>query len=777
MTTNSPARWAQATLVVLLALLPAAGAPADQDGHHDHAPDAEHLLGFSAENSLRQRQLEARFAAQLEAGNLSRWMGRLSARPHHVGSSQGGRNVEFMARQFAYWGFETEIEEFEVLFPTPILRTLKLLEPVSFTAELSEGPIRGDSTSTVTQERLPPFNAYSIDGDVTGELVYVNYGVPADYEILARRGVEVEGKIVIARYGGSWRGIKPKVAAQHGAIGCILYSDPRDDGYWQGDTYPVGPYRPAQGAQSGSVADMPLFPGDPLTPFVGAKPGVERLARQEASTLTKIPVLPISYADARPLMEQLGGPVAPAAWRGGLPLTYHLGPGPAKVHLTVAFDWRLVTAKNVIARLRGAQRPDEWIVRGNHHDAWTFGAKDPVSGLVAMLEEARAVGNLTKTGWRPRRTIVYAAWDAEEPGLLGSTEWVEEHATELGAKVAVYVNSDSNGRGFLAVGGSHSLEAFINQVARDVEDPQKQIPVIERARAARILHGSAAEREAARQRLDLAIGALGSGSDYSPFLQHLGIASLNLGFRGESGGGIYHSVYDSFDHYQRFGDPGFAYGVTLAQTAGRAVLRLAQAEVLPFEFTAFARSVSTYVDELRTLLDTTREDYAELNRKLDEGVFEAASDPTETFVAPRRKGSVPELDLAPLDTAVERLSASAERYLPLLGEVATRPLSAATRNRVNRQVAASERALTRQEGLPGRPWYRHHIYAPGFYTGYGVKTIPGVREAIEQGDWSLAAAQIPLAAAVLQRYADRIDRAADLLASEIPDPAAVKSPD
>ncbi len=766
MTMTFPIRWAQSALFALCVLTLAASAAAGQHDGSEGDPPPEHLLGFSAQSSHQQRQLEARFASQLDATNLSRWMGRLTARPHHVGSTQGSRNVEFIARQFAYWGFETEVEEFEVLFPTPIARTLQMVKPVAFTAQLNEPPIGGDSTSRVTQERLPPYNAYSIDGDVTAELVYVNYGVPADYEQLERRGVEVEGKIVIARYGGSWRGIKPKVAAQNGAIGCILYSDPRDDGYGQGDTYPAGPYRPAHGAQSGSVADMPLFPGDPLTPFVGAKPGVKRLTREEAPTLTTIPVLPISYADAQPLLEQLGGPVAPADWRGALPITYHLGPGPATVRLALTFDWKLVTAKNVIARLPGAQRPDEWIVRGNHHDAWTFGARDPVSGLVALLEEARALGGLVKDGWRPRRTIVYAAWDAEEPGLLGSTEWVEHHATELGAKVAVYINSDSNGRGFLGIGGSHSLEAFINQVARDVEDPQKQIPVIERARAERILRGSPAEREAARERLDLSISALGSGSDYSPFLQHLGIASLNLGYRGESGGGSYHSIYDSFDHYQRFGDPGFAYGVALAETAGRAVLRLAQAEVLPFEFTAFARSVSTYVDELHELLTTTREAHQELNRKLDEGVFEAASDPTLAFVPPRRKGSVPEIDLSPLHAAAERLATSAERYLPLLKSVAEGRIGTSQRNRANLQLAASERALTRQEGLPGRPWYRHFVYAPGFYTGYGVKTIPGVREAIEQEDWSLARKQVPIAAAVLLRYAQRIDQAAEFLRPE-----------
>ncbi|HEX8685194.1 MAG TPA: M28 family peptidase, partial [Pyrinomonadaceae bacterium] len=519
------------------------------------------LSGFAPESAVRQRALEARFDSLLRKDNLREWMRRMSSRPHHVGSPHDRDNAEFMLGLFRSWGYDAQIETFDVLFPVPKVRVLEMTAPERYAARLAEPALREDATSGQAAEQLPVYNAYSKDGDVTGQLVYVNYGVPRDYDELERRGVDVRGKIVLARYGGSWRGIKPKVAAEHGAVGCLIYSDPRDDGYFQGDVYPKGAWRNEWGAQRGSVADMPTFPGDPLTPGVGAVKGAKRLALKDAPTLTKIPVMPISYGDALPLLRHLGGPVAPASWRGALPVTYHLGPGPTTVHLKLEFSWETRPVHDVIARLKGGERPDEWVVRGNHHDAWVNGADDPLSGMVALLEEARAVGELAKSGWRPKRTIVYCAWDGEEPGLLGSTEWAETHAEELRRHAVLYLNSDSNGRGFLGAAGSHTLEKFVNEVARDVTDPQKKISVWERERAQRILDGSADERREARERADLRIGALGSGSDYTPFLQHLGVSSLNIGFGGEDGGGSYHSVYDSFDHYTRFGDPGFDYGV------------------------------------------------------------------------------------------------------------------------------------------------------------------------------------------------------------------------
>ncbi len=727
------------------------------------AAEEEALLGFGRESAAAQRALEARFDAELSAEQIGEWIAELAARPHPVGSPHGRANAERMAEYFRSWGFETAIEEFQVLFPTPRERHLELLAPEPFTASLAEPPLAEDASSGQTAEQLPPYNAYSIDGDVEGELVYVNYGVPEDYEELAKRDIEVAGKIVMARYGGSWRGIKPKVAAEHGAVGCLIYSDPRGDGYFEGDAYPAGGWRPPAGVQRGSVADMPLYPGDPLTPGVGAVVGAARLAREEAATLTKIPVLPISWQDAQPLLAALGGAVAPEEWRGALPITYHLGPGPARVRLAVSFDWSLAPAYDVIARLSGSVHPDQWIVRGNHHDAWVNGATDPSSGMAAVLAEAKAVGALAASGWRPRRTIVYAAWDAEEPGLLGSTEWAERHAEELREKAVAYINSDSNERGFLSAGGSHSLEAFLNEVARDVLDPQTGATVEARARAWMELHGDEKAKERAAGEGDLPLYALGSGSDYTPFLQHLGIASLNVDFGGEGDYGQYHSIYDSFDHYRRFMDPGFPYGVALAQVGGRLVLRLAQADVLPFTFGPLAATVAGYLEEVEKLAAEMREETATENRRIEEGVYARAWDPRETWVVPSPKEPVPHLEFAPLRNAVAALEEAAKRYdeaLAAKGD-ATAELSPGAAAELDRRLYRTERALTRGEGLPGRPWYVHHVYAPGFYTGYGVKTLPGVREAIEQREWVEADEQIVIAAEVLAGAAQAIDEATE----------------
>ncbi len=721
--------------------------------------------GFTAEGAASLAQLEAEFDAALDPALLAEWQDRLAARPHPVGSPWGRENAEFMAGLFREWGFETEIEQFDVLFPTPKARSLEMLEPEPFTASLAEEPIPEDPSSDQVAEQLPSYNAYSVGGDVTGELVYVNYGVPEDYEELDRRGISVEGRIVIARYGRSWRGIKPKVAAEKGAIGCILYSDPAGDGYRAGDPYPQGGYRPAHGVQRGSVADMPLYPGDPLTPFVGAVDGADRLPIDEAPTLTKIPVLPISWADAQPLLSALGGPVAPEAWRGALPLTYHLGPGAAKVRLKLEFDWSLTPAYNVVAKLAGSERPDEWILRGNHHDAWVNGATDPVSGMVAVLAEARAVGSLVKTGWRPKRTLVYLAWDAEEPGLLGSTEWVEQHAEELTRKAVAYINSDSNARGFFHAGGSHTLERLVGEVAAEVDDPRLGVSVVERVRAAVEVLGDEEERARLAKIDGMPLYPLGSGSDYTPFLQHLGIASLNIDFGGEGDYGQYHSVYDSLAHYRRFMDPEMAYGVALARIGGRLTLRLSESELLPFEFTRLAGNVDTYVDEVRGLLDAKRQEDERQNRWVREGLYDLAWNPADKWQAPETREPAPFLNFAPLENARVALQAAAQRYRAAttawlasgepLGEEAARELDGI--------LFRTERDLTRPDGLPGRPWYRHYLYAPGFYTGYGVKTLPGVREAIELRDWDGAQRQIGVAAEVLGDLTGSIESAAKLV--------------
>ena len=729
----------------------------------DSPAPAARLVGFSSAGSESQRALETRFDALLDARDLRGWMERLTAHPHHVGSEHGRANAEYLAGLFRSWGWETTIEEFQVLFPTPKERRLERVAPRRFVARLAEPAMAEDPTSKQTDEQLPSYNAYSIDGDVEGELVYVNYGVPDDYDELALRGIDVAGKIVLARYGGAWRGIKPKVAAEHGAIGCIIYSDPRGDGYFGGDAYPKGGWRPAAGTQRGSVADMPLFAGDPLTPGVGATADAKRLDRREAPTITKIPVLPISAADAQPLLAALGGPMAPEAWRGALPLPYHLGPGPARAHLKVAFDWRLVPARDVIARLPGAELPDEWIVRGNHHDGWVYGATDPVSGLVAELADAEALGALAAQGMRPARTLIYAAWDGEEPGLLGSTEWAETHAEELRRHAAVYVNSDSNTRGFLGLAGSHGLERLMTQIARVVPDPKKQVSVGERLRANALLHGDENAKRDARERADLRLEPLGSGSDYTPFLQHLGIASLSIGFGGEEEYGQYHSIYDSLAHFDRFVDPDHAYGVALAQVAGRTVLRLANAGTLPFVFGNLAESIGRYIDEVEKLAEQRRQEAEERARALAEKLYEADATPYETRVAPPPLPPVPYLNFAPLENAVAALRKSAEAYDAAQEALAEQPLAAADRAALDAILIGCEPALTRPTGLPGHPWFVHQIYAPGLYTGYGVKTLPAVREALELRRYAEAEAQVPLVAGAIDALAHEIDRATALL--------------
>jgi N-acetylated-alpha-linked acidic dipeptidase len=697
--------------------------------------------------------------------NLREDMRHLTARPHNVGSPYDKENAEWILAQFKQWGLDAQIETFYVLFPTPKDRALELVAPTSYKAKLQEPPVAEDPTSNQQAEQLPTYNAYSIDGDVTAPLVYVNQGVRADYEKLDRMGVSVKGAIVIARYGGAWRGIKPKVAAEHGAVGCIIYSDPANDGYAPGEVFPKGPFRPEQGVQRGGVNDT-FYGGDPLTPGVGATKDAKRLPIQGNPIITKIPVMPISYGDAQPLLAAIGGQTVPREWRGGLPLTYHVGPGPAKVHLKVSSNWDIKPVYDVIARIPGSEFPDQWIIRGNHHDAWVNGAEDPISGLVAVLEEARSMSELVKQGWKPKRTIIFCAWDGEEPGLLGSTEWVETHQDELRKKAVMYVNSDTNGRGFLGMEGSHTLEHFINSVARDVPDPETKFTVWKRAQLEAIAHPDGDDgRQEARSRGDLRIDALGDGSDYSPFLDFAGIASINLGFYGETNGGVYHSIYDDFYWYTHFADTGFVYGRALAQTAGTALMRMADAELLPFDFHNFADTVHTYVGELKKELKQRQSEIEETNKELDEGVFTAIADPRTTSVPPPRKAVPPYLNFAPLENADAALSRSAERFDKALEarEKDGLAVDPQTLAEVNALLIQSERKLTSDAGLPGRPWYKHQIYAPGAYTGYGVKTLPGVREAMEQEDWKLAEQEVPVVAKVLEDEAALIDAATGLL--------------
>lgn len=687
------------------------------------------VIGFSSESTAEQLKLESAFEKSLNATNLDNWMQRMAAEPHWVGTKYGEDNAKWIQKQFKSWGYDAKIETYDILFPYPTERVLELLGPTPYKAKLTAVPVDGDPFTAQGDALLPSYNAFSIDGDVTADLVFVNYGIPKDYEELEKLGISVKGKIIIAKYQGSWRGIKPKLAAENGAIGCIIYSDPQDDGYGQGDVYPKGAYKNKTGVQRGSVMDMPTYPGDVLTPGYGATKDAKRLDRKDAPTITKIPVLPISYEDALPLLEALEGPVAPVSWRGGLPITYHIGPGPAKVRLKLTFDWKLVPAHNVIATMKGTDFPDQWVMRGNHHDAWVHGANDPVSGMVALMEEARAVGELAKKGQKPKRTLVYCAWDAEEPGLIGSTEWVEDHKKELQQKVVAYINTDGNGRGFLGAGGSHSLQAMVKEVAGTVKDPQTGVSVKERRIAAQMVNGGDDA---------FSLYALGSGSDYTPFIQHAGIASLNLGFGGENGGGEYHTIYDTYPHYKRFKDPTFAYGVALANTAGRITLRLANADVLPFDFKEWHTTVSAYWEEIKTNTNEMRKTVEKHNMLLKSNAFVLASDPLKEFNAPKAMTEVPYLNFAPVQNELASLNATIE----LLSLTNGLQVSKAKQAELNQKLISAERMLTSEKGLPRRPWFKHQIYAPGFYTGYGVKTLPGVREAIEQKDWVEAQEQI-----------------------------------
>ena len=710
------------------------------------------ILGFDESGSRLQRSVEADFDSYLDAGDLDQWLRRLSAKPHHVGSAYGKENAEFIAGLFESWGYDVEIDEYRILLPVPKIREVELLSPTRFSAFLDEDSLSEDPSTSVRDELLPPYNAFSIDGEVEGDLVFVNYGIPEDYETLERHGIDVSGKIAIAKYGKSWRGIKPKLAGEKGAIGTIIYSDPADDGYARGDVYPQGPFKHESGVQRGSVMDMPTYPGDVLTPGVGATERARRLRREDAPTITKIPVLPMSWRDALPLLSAMGGAVVPGEWRGALPITYHLGPGPARVRLKAEFDWQLVTAYNVIARLYGSDYPDEWVIRGNHHDGWNHGASDPSSGMVALLAEAKALGTLASSGMAPKRTIVYAAWDAEEPGLIGSTEWAEDHAKDLREHAVAYLNTDANSRGFVSIGGSHTLERFFNQIIDDVNDPRLDMSLKDRKRAYLRLNGEDERtREEAGTRDDLRIFPMGSGSDYTPFLQHLGIASAHISFGGEGDGGSYHTLYDTYEHYTTWRDPGLVYSLALAQVAGRATLRLANAPRLPFEFRAFADNVALYITELEQLADEMRRETREQNEKIASGVYAAALDPSKTLGPPKQREAVPYFNLAPLKNALARLEGAADAYADSVAEAA--PASA----EINNLLFTSERLLTRDAGLPGRPWYKHQLYAPGFYTGYGVKTIPGVREAIEQREFGTVEAQVELAAEVLNDMAQRVE--------------------
>ncbi len=681
---------------------------------------SQQIRGFDEKGAAAEAKLEELLKAAPQPDRIKEYLRTMAEEPHHTGSAQGVRVAEYVFNKFTEWGLETSYHEFTGLMPTPKERLLELLEPETYTAKLAEPAIPEDKDSSDLGQ-LPTYNAYSPDGDVTGQVVYVNYGMPDDYKKLDELGISVEGKIVLARYMGGWRGIKPKVAAEHGAIACIIYSDPKDDGFFKGDVYPEGAYRSKWGVQRGSTMDMPVYPGDPLTPGWGSEPGGRQLELSEAKTLPTIPVLPISWGDALPILRNLAGPVAPESWRGAVPVTYHVGPGASKVHLKLAFNWDVPTGRDVIGVIKGSEYPDEWVIYGNHHDAWVNGATDPVSGNAAMMETARTIAEAVKQGWKPKRTIIFASWDAEEWGLIGSTEWAEKNADELRDKTVVYFNTDSNASPTLSIGGSHTLERFLNDVARSIADPESGKSLWEEMKAKALEKANDEDKKKIDSRPDLRISALGSGSDYTVFIDHLAIASVNSGFGGD-GGGVYHSIYDSIAWYERFGDPGYLHGKALAQFHATAIARMANATVLPFEFTDFADTITMYIDELEKL----------------------AKDK--------------DVDLAPARTAAEKLTASAAAYEEAYKKAAANGFKGDPA-KLNEILRKMEQSMGRPEGLPDRDWFKHQIYAPGFYTGYGVKTVPGVREGIEQDELDRAREQVGKFVEVLQAVTGRIDAA------------------
>lgn len=695
------------------------------------------LRGFFPASRARQVEIEKKFrhVPTPERARIDLWA--LTAEPHVAGTPEDFRTAQFVLGQFRAASLDAQLVEYDVLLPMPKEVKVDLVAPIQRKGPTPEGgwvEAGGRDHSKV----ILGYSAYSPSGEVTAEVVYANYGLPEDYDRLRAAGVDVKGKIVLVRYGKCFRGVKSYVAEQNHAAGVLIYSDPAEDGYRQGDPFPKGPWRPATGVQRGSILYLTDYAGDPLTPGVAATKHAKRLAAHDATTLPRIPTAPISHADALPILENLNGPVAPRAAQGALPLTYHVGPGRAKVHLKLDMDFRTRPIWNVIARIPGVTEPDQWVIVGNHRDAWTYGAVDPSSGTAPLLGVARGLGELLKQGWRPRRTIILASWDAEEFGLIGSTEWVEEHADELARKAVAYVNMDSG------VAGSHfsasavpSLARLIREVAEDVMDPNTGRSVFavwseEAAHVRReggipyaVLNSSrAAEDSGAR------VGDLGSGSDYTAFLQHLGIPALDVNFGGPYG--VYHSLYDNFQWMQSFGDPHFRYSVAAAEIYGTLVLRLAEADILPFDPEEYGKALQLYLADLQE----------ELNKA----------------------GSVGQLEFDNVRTSVARFSEEASalaRQLASVGEGGE--AEAGDLQKVNRALMSLERAFLLEVGLPRRAWFRHAFYAPGVYTGYSAVIFPGVREAAARQDWRAANQQLAQIRAAIDRGTQTLRRSRDAL--------------
>ncbi len=689
---------------------------------------AQTIDGFSQRLTPEQRRLEEQFRAVPQSSTAREALRRLTAEPHIAGSPEDYATAIYVRDQMRSFGLQSDLKEYQVLLPYPRTPSIvELLAPRRERLQVREDVIAVDSTSG-SRKIVPLYNGYGASADVTAPLVYVNYGLPDDYAALRAAGVDVKGKIAIARYGNSFRGVKAKVAEENGAVGLIIYSDPADDGYAQGDVYPKGPWRPDSSAQRGSVQFLFIYPGDPLTPGTPAVAGTPRLKKEEATNIPHIPVQPISYGDARRLLQPLRGPLRPRGFQGGLPFPYHVGgTNDVRVHLKTDIEFVTKTIWDVITRIDGAVENDRWVVLGNHRDAWVFGAVDPNSGTTAMIEVGRGLGQLLKSGWKPRRAIVLCSWDAEEQGLIGSTEWAEEKASELKEKAVVYLNMDAavSGPNFGA-SSVPSLWKLIRSTAQDIRDPKTGKSVYEAWRDRTWENTSEDNRYDGNGNEKLKpmprIGALGSGSDYTPFLQHLGVPSLDMGFGGDYG--VYHSAYDSFYWMSHFGDPSFQYHVAAAQIWGTVALRMANASALPFDYTDYAAQLREFVNETTRLAN---------RRKMN-----------DTF------------DARAMLKAIEQFGDEAEKIQKLRMDNERNALSDEKLRRINEALVQAERAFIDERGLRGRSWFKHQIYAPGFYTGYAALPLPDLRQAIEDG-------RAGDAAEAASRVTEAIERATELL--------------
>ena len=713
------------TLSVLLFLILVASNAQRSEGEHraETSGNAQPIFGFR--DSTIEVAAEARFLAVPDPKLAEEHLRTLTKAPHMAGTPEDKATADYVAQKFRDAGLETEIVEYRVWMNYPAEISVDLTAPAGIqmhgpTREHVDGDPYDDDPRVVM-----PFNSMSPSGDVEADVVYANYGTPEDFEKLEKLKIDVRGKIVLVRYGQNFRGVKAFVAQEHGAAGVIIYSDPFDDGWRRGDKYPDGPWRPDTGVQRGSIGYMFEFPGDPTTPGIASLPSLpesKRISPEQSAQLPKIPVTPLSYHDAAPILQHLGGSDSPREWQGALPFTYHVGPGPARVKLHLKQDYQFRTLWDVIGRVRGSEVPDEWVVAGNHRDAWVYGAVDPNSGTAAMLETIHGIGELLKSGWKPKRTLVFGSWDGEEEGLIGSTEWAEQHEAEL-ANAPAYFNMD------VAVSGPKfgassvpSLKQFLRDIAKAVPSPKggTVYDAWEKADQPGVSTQSPAEAIGDTRRLpaanvkgDVPVGDLGSGSDYSAFQQHLGVPSTDISSTGPYG--VYHSVFDNFAWFKKFGDPNFVYEQQMARVFGLEALRMADADVLPYDYEEYGKEIAAYLDTARKRAET----------KLGE-----------------RK-----LDLNAVTAAAKHFQDAGAK---ILAKQKSSPRDPA---KLNQALRNAERALLVPEGLPHRPWFHHVIYAPGEYTGYAAVVIPGVNEALDRGDAERARQQLTVLAAALERAA------------------------